>query len=782
MTLSMGLLLVILATALVLFVSGWVRMDLVALLVLAALAITGLVSAEQALSGFSSPAVVTVWAMFILSAGLSKTGLAGLLGRPLQALASGGELRLMAGLMLVASVLSALVNTVTVAALLLPTTMELARRSRIPPSRLLMPMALGCLLGGPFTGISTPANILVTDALRAAGLAPFGLLSFTPPTAAIVAVGIIFTVLVGRHLLPKRASGLSGGGGAAAPGSAYGVHEHLFTARIEEGSSLGGKTLAQSRLGSAMHLTVLAIFRDGRLELAPGPDEELLAGDQLILHGHPDHLERVHGRQHLAMEPLDDAARELANRVAIAEARIPEGSPLAGATLAGYGLRRKHRVHALAVRHGGDLALNDLHRRRLEAGDYILLQGQRDALEALVDEGVVEGLRPLSTTEVEADYPLDVELLPVRVPKGSVLEGRGLAESRLGNAFGLTVAAILRGDESIIMPDPEERVEAGDLLLLHGSRNDLEVLAGLQDLEISAQTPAQVEELESQQVGVTEVVLSPRTTIAGKTLEDLRFRDRYGLTVLAVWREGRPYRTELRELALRFGDALLVYGHRRHLEAIARDPDFLVLDESAAQAPRLEKAPVAGAVMVAVLAAAMSGWLPISIAAVAGAALMVLVRCLTMEEAYRAIDWKAVFLIAGMLPMGAAIEQSGAAMLLADGMIGAVGEMGPRAVVAALFTITVLGTQVIPTAALVVLMAPIALTAAANLDISPHLLMMTVALAASASFASPISHPAHVLIMGPGGYRFVDYVKLGLPLTLLAFAVVVGLLPLLWPP
>jgi di/tricarboxylate transporter len=141
-----------------------------------------------------------------------------------------------------------------------------------------------------------------------------------------------------------------------------------------------------------------------------------------------------------------------------------------------------------------------------------------------------------------------------------------------------------------------------------------------------------------------------------------------------------------------------------------------------------------------------------------------------------------VFLIAGMLPMGAAIEQSGAAMLLANGMIGAVGEMGPRAVIAALFAITVLGTQVIPTAALVVLMAPIALTAAANLDISPHLLMMTVALAASATFASPISHPAHILIMGPGGYRFVDYVKLGLPLTLLAFAVVVGILPLLWPP
>jgi uncharacterized protein with PhoU and TrkA domain len=622
----------------------------------------------------------------------------------------------------------------------------------------------------------------VTDALRSAGHAPFGLLAFTPPTAAIVALGIAFTVLVGRHLLPSGGTGRAVGGAAAA-GSAYGVHEHLFTARIEPGSALAGKTLAQSRLGTAMHLTALAILRDGHLKLAPGPEEELLAGDQLILHGHPKHLQRVHGSQHLVMEPLGDAARQLADHITLAEASIPEGSTLAGATLAGYGLRRKFRVHALAVRHGSALNLDDLHRRRLQAGDHILLQGEQSALDTLVHDGIVGGLRPLPAAEVADNYPLlDIELLPVRVPEGSVLEGRGLAESRLGNAFGLTVVAILRAGESIIMPDPAERVQAGDLLLLHGSHDDLEVLAGLQDLEISAQTPAQVEDLESQQVGVTELVLSPRTAIAGRTLEDLRFRDRYGLTVLAVWREGRPYRTELRELALRFGDALLVYGHRRHLEAIARDPDFLVLDESAAQAPRLEKAPLAGAVMVAVLAAAMSGWLPISIAAVAGAALMVLVRCLTMEEAYRAIDWKAVFLIAGMLPMGAAIEQSGAAMLLADGMIGAVGEMGPRAVVAALFAITVLGTQVIPTAALVVLMAPIALTAAANLDISPHLLMMTVALAASASFASPISHPAHVLIMGPGGYRFVDYVKLGLPLTLLAFAVVVGLLPLLWPP
>jgi len=154
---------------------------------------------------------------------------------------------------------------------------------------------------------------------------------------------------------------------------------------------------------------------------------------------------------------------------------------------------------------------------------------------------------------------------------------------------------------------------------------------------------------------------------------------------------------------------------------------------------------------------------------------------LSMEEAYRAIEWKVVFLIAGMLPLGVAIQNTGAAQVGAGALIAAVGHLGPRWVVATLFIVTVIGTQVIPTAALVVLMAPVALSAAASLGISPHLLMMTVAIAASASFASPLSHPAHLLVMGPGGYRFTDYVKVGVPLTIIALIVSVILLPILFP-
>lgn len=160
---------------------------------------------------------------------------------------------------------------------------------------------------------------------------------------------------------------------------------------------------------------------------------------------------------------------------------------------------------------------------------------------------------------------------------------------------------------------------------------------------------------------------------------------------------------------------------------------------------------------------------------------MVLTRCLTMEEAYRYIEWKAVFLIAGMLPLGTALDNTGAARLLAEGVVGVVGPFGPHAVLAGLMLITFMATSVIPTAALVVLMVPIALKTAAGLGISPYPLMMGIAMAASSSFTSPVSHPANVLVMGPGGYRFIDYVKLGLPLTLVVFVILMIFIPFFWP-
>lgn len=777
--LELILLFSIILVALVLFIGGWLAVDLVGLLVLAALTLTGLVGASDALAGFSSPAVVTVWAMFILSAGLSRTGIAYRIGQPLQRFAHSSEWLLIAMLMLVASLLSALINTITVAVILLPAVMDLARRSGRPPSRLLLPMALGCLLGGPFTGISTPPNMLVTDALRNVGLAPFAIFDFTPITGAIVLAGILFMALVGRHLLPRRSLQKQEAGGNAAE-TTYQLDTHVFSLSIRPGSPLAGRTLRETRLGSALHLTVLALRRGGEMRLAPGPSERILAGDVLIVHGPVEHFRRFHGSKHLRADTSNLTGGLVAGCLRFARGVVGEDSPLAGTSLAQSPLRREHKVHVLSVLpHDGEEGQDMLH-RPLAAGDVLVLLGAREALENVGKLCIARDLEMLEEGRAPEGMA-DSAFMSVHVPEGSILVDHDLTESRLGNAFGLTVVGIVRDGAPLCMPPPEEIVRAGDTLVLHGAKNDLEVLQSLQDLEITETSPTLLAELESQQVSVTEVLLSPRTTLTGRNLAELRFREHYGLNVLALWRGGRARRARLQYLPLQFGDAMLVYGPRKSLEALSRDPDFLVLDQSAIQAPRMEKAPAAAAIMLAVLLSAILGFVPISIAALTGAALMVLAGCLSMDEAYRAIEWRVVFLIAGMLPLGIAIEQTGAAQMGAQALIALVGDMGPRWVVAALFLITVLCTQVVPTAALVVLMSPVALTTAADLSISPHLLMMTVAMAASASFASPLSHPAHLLVMGPGGYRFIDYIRVGVPVTMVAFLVCVGLLPVLWP-
>lgn len=785
--LDMTLLVSIIAIALTLFVGGWLPVDLVGLLVLAALALTGLVTPTEALAGFSSSAVITVLALFIISAGLSRTGVAYRLGQPLQRLAGSREWVMVAVLMATASLLSALINTTTVAVILLPAAMDLAKRSGRPPSRLLLPMALGCLLGGPFTAISTPPNMMIIDALKAAGLAPFGIFDFTPITGAIVVAGIAFVALPGMRLLPRHGSldGLKPGGqpdnpAASAPESSYQLGSHIFSLPIRPGSPLAGRTLSEARLGSALNLTVLALKRAGETRLAPPPTERLAPGDTLVVHGAAKDVARFRGGSHLALEPSGQAEARIARLLFSARGVVGQGSPLVGTPLAESTMRREHRVHLLAIENAGRLDHAGLLHRSFTPGDALLLLGEREALENIQRLGMVQELRVMDSDA--APYGgNDTSLFTVHVPEGSALAGSDLTSSRLGNAFGLTVVGVERQDGLSCMPAPDTVIQAGDTLVLHGSRQDLDVLRGLQELDIAPTPPGLAAELESQQVCATEVLLSPRTTLTGKTLADLRFREHYGLNVLAVWRGGAARRTKLQDLPLQFGDAMLVYGPRKNLAAVARDPDFLVLDRSAAQAPLLEKAPIAAAIMAAVILSAILGLTPISIAALTGAALMVLFGCIDMDAAYRAVEWKVLFLIATLLPLGVAFERTGAARMGAEAIIALAGDMGPRWVVAALFLVTVLGTQVIPTAALVVLMTPVALGTATDLNISPHLLMMTVAMAASASFASPLSHPAHLLVMGPGGYRFMDYVRVGVPLTLVTMLVCVWLLPLMWP-
>ncbi len=794
--------LAVLTAAVVLFVTEKLRVDLVALLVLLVLAISGVIDHQAALLGFSNHAVIAIASVLVLSGGLQRTGVADLVGRQVMRLAGTGERRLIAVMMTTTGLLSGIMNDIGVTALLLPVVLDIARRLGRPPSKLLMPLAFGSLLGGMTTLIGTSPNILIAGALRDHGLRPFSMFDFTPVGLTALAVGVAYMVLWGRRLLPERDPGRESADTSDSDfESVYELGKVLFTVALPRGCALAGRSLAESRVGVALGLNVLAILRDEKRILAPGPGTVLAAGDELMVEGDRKQLRGLRGWQHLE---VSDSVREDTRRaveeavrshVALAEAELGEDSALTktgltktgltktglvGKTLRELDFRGRFGLHVLAHRRDGETHFTGLRAKRLRHGDVLLVSGPRTGHDKLRAEGTLDSFRYLTAADLEDSYRLERRLMSVRLHEASLLAGKMLAETRLGDAFGLTVVAILRDGETMVLPDPDEALRAGDQLLIRGRREDLRILGALQDLKVDEHRHLDVEQLESERVGIAEVVLSPRSTLAGRPLREIMFRERYGLSVLAIWRRGQAYRARLAAMELRLGDAFLVFGDRGKLALLARDPDFVVLSDEGREALREHKAPVSAAIMAAVLASVASGLLPIYIAAPAGAALMVLSGCISMEEAYRFIEWKALLLIAGMLSLGLAMQESGAADLIARTVLGSAAAYGTTALIAGLFLITALCAQVMPTAAVAVLISPIALASAAELGLSPHALLMVVAVASSCAFMSPVGHPVNLLVMGVGGYRFTDYTRVGLPLTLLIFLVVLFVLPLVW--
>jgi len=779
MTTEIAIVFTILGIAILLFITEWVRVDIVALMVAVSLAIAGQVTAQEAVSGFANPAVITVWAVLILSAGLSRTGLANLLGGQVLRFAGRSEVRLILLIMISVGVLSGFMNDIGVAALMLPVVIDIASSAALPASKLLMPLAFASLLGGLTTLIGTPPNILISDALRGYGLEPFGMFDYTPVGVVVLVTGVAFVVLVGRRLLPVRSiEKVFAHNGDLDLDDFFKLRERLFLIELPERSVLAGKTIAGSRLGSALGLNLIAILRDGKTDLAPMADTLLQPGDKLLVGGRVERLSELGTDRYLELESEDITLDLLtAGDVHLVEVRIDHQAAILGKKVADTNLREVYGINLLAITRREKTRPIDLQRTVFMEGDILLLQGPNRALQ---DFGKQPGMN-LSSVESADIYRLNEWLFAMQIPPGSSLAGQSLSESHLGDAYGLSVLGIRRGRDTILAPARNELLREGDTLLIQGSPEDLRTFKGLQELEIDQRTELELRDLESEQVGLTEVVLSPHTTLVGKTLRELHFRAKYGLTVLAIWREGRLYRSNLRDLPLKFGDTLLLYGMREKLIVLGSDPDFLVLTEEAQVPPRTRKAPIALLIMVAVLLPVVAGWLPIAITAVGGVVLMVLTGCLTMDEAYRSIEWKAIFLIAGMLPLGIALERTGAAQYVAENMVSLIGGMGPLAVTAGLFVLAALASQFMPNPAVAVLLAPIAYNTALDLGVSPYPLMMVVAISASAAFLSPVAHSSNILVMGPGGYRFSDYLRLGIPLTLVVLVVTLVVLPIFWP-
>jgi di/tricarboxylate transporter len=357
--------------------------------------------------------------------------------------------------------------------------------------------------------------------------------------------------------------------------------------------------------------------------------------------------------------------------------------------------------------------------------------------------------------------------------------GSRISESHLRELIGLTAAGIIRGGETLLAVEPGMRIQAGDQLLVTGEPDRIRDLQAIGDVQLKQEVTEAG--LESDDIGIVEVTLAPRSRAAGRTLAQIDFRDRHGLQVLSIWRRGKAIHTNLGRQPLRHGDAFLVQGQWNRIRHLGSNPDFVVLSTSAQEVRRTKRAPVAIGVLFVMIAMVVTGFQPIHVAAFTAATLVVLLGAITMEEAYRAVEWRAVFLVAAILPVGIALERTGAAKLVSDGVISLASAYGPYAALGGLVTLSSILSQCLDGAPAVVLMSPVVLQAAHELALSPHTLMMAVGLAASAAFMTPFSHKANLLVMGPGGYKVMDYLRVGTPLTIVLLVLLVLLAPVFFP-
>jgi len=592
MTLAIGYVLLLLAVALILFALDKLSVDVVGLIVLLALAIPRVLSPKEALSGFADDTILLLISLFVLTAGIVRTGVVERVGLWLASVGGRNPARVTQLILLaVAAVSSFLSNTVTTA-VFLPIMIGVARRAGTALSRVLMPLAFASILAGSVTLIGTSTNLVVSSQLPRYGLPPIGFFELTPVGLGITVIGLLYLVFVAPKLVPDR--------GRREMTDKYDLRRYLSEALIGKGSRFAGKSLAESQLGSAMNLNVVGIVRDGARGLAPGPNATL------------------------------------------------------------------------------------------QEDDILLIEGKAEDILSLKDAGGIE----------------------------------------------------IRADVKPTLTDSD---------------------------------------LQSEKVRMMEAMVTPRSAFAGRTLRESRFRERTGLAVLAIHSAGGADLVEkLSRTRLHPSDVLLVQGPLDALGRVRAGADLFLLEDVSAHHPRRRRAPLGATIFVASIALGVTGALPLVIAFLTGGLAMVLFRCLSSEEAYQAVDWRLMVMIACMISFGVAMEKSGAASYLSDLIVRHVSGFGPIALLSAFFALTVVLTQPMSNQAAALVVLPVAIAVSRKLGLNPRAFVMVVTFAASCSFLTPLE-PSCVLVYGPGRYKFFDFARVGLPLTVLVFVFSMLLIPVFWP-
>jgi len=590
MTIDQWIIFGTLAITLILFISGRVRYDLVALIALLIVTITGIVPVESAFTGFGNPAVITVAAVLVLSKGLQNSGIIDVIGQRLSALKGGTTVQLAVLTVLIAFI-SAFMNNVGALALFLPVVLELARKKNLQASSLLMPLAFASLLGGMTTLIGTPPNIIISSYRQQATGKPFGMFDFTPVGLAVAIAGLLFIVLIGWRLIPKRDS--------------QDTEQHLF-----------------------------------------------------------------------------------------------------------------------------------------DIENYI--------------------------TEV-------------RVPSGSRLADRAIREIREFSQTSSTIIGILRGSERRMDPSPLTKLRAGDVLVISADADMIKQLVQLAGLELVGSKKIGQKDIESDDVTIWEVVVAPNSMMIGGTVRSINLRAEYAVNLLAVSRQGVVLRKRIDNIRFKIGDVLLLQGHvNRYKETIESLGCLPLAGRSLKITPSRKLWPMLGIFLTALLISAF-GWLPIQLAFVAAVVITIITKIVTLREAYAAIDWPILILLGAMIPVGEALETTGGAQLIANGLLHISSQFTPAVSLLVILVATMFLSDLINNAATVVLMAPIGIGVATGMNVAVEPYLIAVAIGASCAFLTPIGHQSNTLVMGPGGYKFSDYWRMGIIVELVVVLVSVPLILLFWP-
>ncbi|MFZ0428814.1 MAG: SLC13 family permease [Acidobacteriota bacterium] len=590
------LVIAIVVGALVAFASEKIRADLVALLIMVLLMLLGIIrpdfpSVDEGISGFSNKATVTIAAMFILSAGLVKTGAINWVTGRLLHFGANSEARLFILLMLAVGAVSAFINNAAAVAVFIPISLTIARRQKISPSKILLPISFASIVGGTCTLIGTSTNILVSSMAAERGLGEFSMFELSKLGIIFFIMGMFYLFFYARRTLPER---------------------------------VGTRGLVQEyRLGN--YLTSVVVNRKSTL---------------------------------ISLTPL--------------QARIGE----------------KYDVHILEVFRGSCRISTGIRDTHLQEGDVLLVQG---SLHNILEMNNFEGLSIRSEVKYGAE----------------------------------------------------------------GQQEDEPILV--------------------------EAIVAPGSSLEGRTLRDVNFRKRFRVFVLAVRKQGEVIRDHLGLIKLQAGDSLLLQGAKGFLEGLAKTPDFLAIEEKFLPRVRGNRAICAFLIVAGVVAAAAVGLAPILVSAVVGCILMVLTGCINLQDAYESIDWFVIFLLAGVIPLGIAMEKTGTAEFVAASLLTLTGILGIAAIIPIFYLLATFFAGIMSHNAAVILLVPIGVASARDLGVNPLPFLMAITFAASSSLFTPFGYHTNLMVYGPGGYKFADFLKVGIPLNILLWIVASIAIPLIWP-